>query len=109
MPATNYSLSGARDRFSNGSTAIDLAGGAAAAGSGAGAGSAGLASAGSGVGIGAEGPPANRHNSPPPTASNNASISSSPPPTVCAPRSPWYQASTSVTKDRKSTLLNSRH
>src|SRR3546814_2585613 len=83
MPATNYSLSGARDRFSNGSTAIDLAGGAAAAGSGAGAGSAGLASAGSGVGIGAEGPPANRHNSPPPTASNNASISSSPPPTVC--------------------------
>src|SRR3546814_5617764 len=31
MPATKYSLSGSRERFSNGSTAIDLAGGAAAA------------------------------------------------------------------------------
>src|SRR6185437_16040561 len=40
-----------------------------------------------------------RHSRPPPTASSRVMISSSVPLTRCAPRSPWYHASTSTTKN----------
>ncbi len=84
--------------LANGSTATDFSGmlaadtgsGIAAMAGGAAAWAATFASA------AVAGWRAYRHNRPPPIASSKAMIKSSVPPMRCAPRSPWYHASTST-------------
>src|SRR5690348_2709003 len=94
-PSEKNTLSLSSDRFSNGKTAIDLAGMSVRAVAGAGDAFAREATAAIGAGIC---DPENRHMNAPPNASNNANSSNSIPVTFCTPRSPWYQASSSVMK-----------
>ena len=99
MPSAKKALLLSVDRFSNGSTAIDLAGiatldacamyppvdGRACAGAGLATDFAMLPAGGLGVRV-------NCHRNPPPTASTTARIINSMPLTRWRPCSPWYQA-----------------
>src|SRR6185437_8096428 len=108
-PSEKNTLSLSSDRFSNGSTAMDLAGMAVTADAGTELLVAVVVDANSGAPCAAGiaevavtpwlvGAPATFHKNPPPTASTSATSSNSVPLARCRPWSPWYQASNSVTK-----------
>src|SRR6185312_15008699 len=119
-PSEKNTLSLSSDRFSNGSTAMDLAGMAVTADAGTELLVAVVVDANSGAPCAAGiaevavtpwlvGAPATFHKNPPPTASTSATSSNSVPLARCRPWSPWYQASNSVTrKPTQIAMINRR-